>query len=249
MKIPSILLNLDCPPGKANKLAKRWASHLVTTVECGWNNAQIIAPPLRKASTNCPQDHLCKSTLGLNPKLKTLLVTGASQGAKTINALIPALAQKMPKVFDGWQILHLSGAQHKDAVQNLWSKTLVPAVVIDFLDNIAFAWNAADLAISRGGANTIAEITFHAVPTIILPYPFHKDNHQKKNALRLQICGGVEIVTDHKAVTKNIEDAGIKLCKLLESDNRRARMQESLIALNGENGAETLADLCALSIA
>ena len=87
-KTPSILLNLDCPPGKANKLAKRWASHLVTTVECGWNDAKIIPPPLRKASTNCPRAHLCKSTLGLNPKLKTLLVTGASQGAKTINALI-----------------------------------------------------------------------------------------------------------------------------------------------------------------
>jgi len=247
-KTPSILLNLDCPPGKANQLAKRWANHLATTVECGWKNAQIIDPPLRKASTNCPKNHICKSSLGLNPKLKTLLVTGASQGAKTINELIPMVAQKMPEVFNGWQILHLSGMQHKDVVQDLWNRTSVPAIVIDFLENIAFAWNAADLAISRGGANTIAEIAFHSVPTIILPYPFHKDNHQKKNALPLQICGGAEIVADHKTVIKNIQDAGMKLCKLLQSDTQRTNMRESLRALNTKNGAETLANLCVLNI-
>ena len=58
-----------------------------------------------------------------------------------------------------------------------------------------------------------------------------------------------QILEEIRDLSENIEDAGIKLCKLLESDSRRLRMRESLAALNSENGAETLADLCALNIA
>ena len=57
--------------------------------------------------------------------------------------------------------------------------------VIDYCDDMASVWALADLAIARAGASTCAELTACGVPSILLPYPFHKDMHQLANAREL----------------------------------------------------------------
>ena len=235
--IPSLLLNLDEPPGKANKLARRWATTCVSTVECGWNDAVIVNPPLRNASANRFTKTKAAQELGLSPHLKTLLVTGASQGASTINTLVTRLASEAPHCFEGWQVLHLTGSQHELEAKKAWAGIPVQSVVIDFLQSMSLAWSVADFAVTRGGANTIAEIAFHHVPSLVMPYPYHNDQHQRTNAEPLERTGGVAIETDHKTIEANVDCAGKKLLNLLENDVKRRAMSVALSQLGEVNGS------------
>ena len=61
---------------------------------------------------------------------------------------------------------------------------------------MGLAWSAADLAISRGGASSIAEIMMSRTPALILPYPWHADRHQARNAARLEGLGAVTVLDD-----------------------------------------------------
>jgi UDP-N-acetylglucosamine--N-acetylmuramyl-(pentapeptide) pyrophosphoryl-undecaprenol N-acetylglucosamine transferase len=158
--------------------------------------------------------------LNLDPRKKTLVITGASLGAKTINdAFLALLADvNMRSAFQangaGWQIVHLAGLEQADIVRLAYSK--IPEVqsrVIGYCDDMASVWAIADLAIGRAGASTCAELTACGVPSILMPYPFHKDMHQKANAMELMKAGAATIVDD----AKNAETNAIAIKKALHT--------------------------------
>ena len=242
MSVPTILLNIDKPPGKANRLARRWADSVLSTVD--WNNvgATRIPPPLRTCTIACNDQNTCKTNFGLEPSRMTLLVTGASQGASTLNELVPELVLRSPEVFQNWQILHLAGADHVKEVEQAYRQTSIFHVVLEFTNTMGDAWGAADLAITRGGANTIAEISCNAVPSIVLPYPYHKDDHQRTNAQHLADLGGILIETDYKSLSANLEHAGKSILKLLANHQQRFDMQQALSIDAPLNGASVIAD-------
>jgi len=241
---PSILLNLDDPPGKANRLAVRWADHVLSTVTCNLTHVTLIKPPLRKSVIASSDIQTCKERLGLDIRLQTLLVTGASQGARTINDLVCELATRFPQNFQGWQVLHIAGTSHVEQVQAKWKGIDVPCTVLGFHNAMGDAWGAADLAVTRGGANTIAEIAMNGVPTVVLPYPFHKDEHQRTNAMPLAEIGGVVVVTDHKQLEPNLVDAGDSILELMGNHHTRFAMRQAMVSSIPENGAVAIADTC-----
>lgn len=241
---PSILLNIDDPPGKANRLAVRWADLVLSTVPSDLTRATLINPPVRKVVIAASDSDTCKERLGLDSRLLTLLVTGASQGARTINELICKLATKFPSNFLGWQVLHIAGTKHVDQLQDKWNGIDVPCKVFGFHHEMGDAWGAADLAITRGGANTIAEIAINSVPTVVMPYPFHKDEHQRSNAMPLADIGGVVIATDHKQLDRNLHDAGNSIIELMANHQTRFEMRQSMVDKATVNGASEIADTC-----
>lgn len=240
----TVMLNLDDPPGKANKLAVRWADSVLTTVPCELKNAVSIAPPLRQSVITTSSSIDCKKSFGLNPNRMTLLVTGASQGASTINQLLPSLAKLHPSIFHGWEILHIAGNTHADSVKQAWRDADVPCTVLGFIQNMGEAWGAADIAITRGGANTIAEISINTVPSIVLPYPYHQDDHQRTNAEPLEKIGGVRIAKDHTQLDLNLQDAGLLILELLKDHQARFSMRQSMIESPSINGADEIALAC-----
>jgi len=99
------------------------------------------------------------------------------------------------------------------------------------------AWSAADLAITRAGAMTLAEAAFHRVPPILVPYPFAADDHQRKNARRYAEAGAAWVVEEDA-----IESVNEALSELLNED-RRAAMAQALAAFDPAGSAATIADL------
>jgi len=245
---PTVLLNLDNPPGKANRLAIRWADKVLTTVKCRLRHAHQISPPLRQCVIASSNRKSCFEEFGLDPHRMTLLVTGASQGATSINEFIPALAKQHFAYFHGWQVLHIAGVGHVDIVKKYWEKIDIPCLVVDFVQNMGLAWGVADLAITRGGANTIAELAFNAVPAVVLPYPYHRDDHQRINAKPLAAIGGIIIEKDHVHTQLNIAHAGDTILKLLKRHQQRLVMRQYLSAQLPTNGAITIAETCLASI-
>ena len=241
---PTILLNIDDPPGKANRLAVRWADQVLSTVRCELDRVTLIEPPLRSVVIASSDTAGCKERLCIDERLLTLLVTGASQGARTINDLVCKLAMQFPSNFQGWQVVHIAGPSQAARMQEQWQSIEVPCKVIGFHHQMGDAWGAADLAITRGGANTIAEIAMNNVPTVVMPYPFHKDDHQRTNATPLAELGGVRIATDHKTLEENLFDAGDIILELMKDHQARFNMKQAMISASPQNGASTIADTC-----
>ncbi len=247
-KCATVLLNLDNPPGKANRLATRWADTVLSTVDCTLQNITRIQPPLRQSVIAPSDSSECYEQFGLDPNRMTLLVTGASQGASTINELVPLLAKHLPNHFHGWQVLHIAGSKHVKTVEKYWELTKIPYRVVDYVQNMGLAWGITDLAVTRGGANTIAELAINAIPAVVLPYPYHQDEHQRTNAEPLEEIGGIIIEKDYINTVQNISNAGETILSLLKDHQKRFEMRGALISLKPVNGAYEVGQACIHSI-
>src|SRR5258706_2320745 len=248
-KIPTALIKPDVIPGKANQYLMKHAAAVCCQFEetrehvssSRRSKLRVTGCPIRADFASLPTRAQAAQNLGLDPALSTLTITGASQGAATINdALPPTLAQiKM----QGWQILHLSGRSHAEAVRAGYRTYKLPAPVIDFTPAMADVWAASDPAGSRSGASTCAELTACGVPSILMPYPFHKDQHQRLNAQVLADAGAAVLLDDLRDARKNAEKLLPLLAPLIHDADRRKAMAEAARALGKPGAADAVAQV------
>lgn len=208
---------------------------------------RVTGCPIRKEILRSPSRAQASAVLDIDPRLHTLVVTGASQGAQTINEALLAVAGTI--TLNGWQILHLAGRDHAEHVRTGYREKNIPARVIDFTADMADVWAVADLAVSRSGASSCAELTARAVPSILMPYPFHKDLHQRANARVLSDFGAAVLMDDEKDPRTNADKLRPILESLLYDVPRRQQMSESAKALGRPDAAKAVADAIAELIA
>ncbi len=251
-RCPVTLVNLDATPGKANRWIARHAQKVFTAAQVvGLPSARdwINIPPIVRRAALPPGDaQHCRKLLGLDPHRPTLLATGASQGAKSINDFLTALTLQSPDVFaaGGWQVIHQAGGKADlSAIEHAYSQARVPAVVRAFLSPMGPAWGAADLAISRAGAGSVAEAWASTVPTIFLPYPYHRDQHQRANALPLETRGACLIASDQIDPPQNLRTIGPLVLRLMQDAMARSAMRDALRALGPADGAAQVAQAIA----
>jgi len=242
--IPVTLLNLDDPPGRANRWIARGCDRVWTATKLRNDFAErVVGMPIRRRAIAPASPPECRAELGLDPDRPTLLVTGASQGAVSINQLMIALADDRPEIFRAWQVYHLSGFGSVSAVRSAYARRGIRARVEPFLDDIGLAWGAADVAFSRSGANSVAEAAANALPTLFLPYPHHRDMHQRHNAQPLVDLGGALMEQDHVDVQENLRHAGTVLARLMAQVSLREEMREVLEEHRPPDAASHIADL------
>jgi UDP-N-acetylglucosamine--N-acetylmuramyl-(pentapeptide) pyrophosphoryl-undecaprenol N-acetylglucosamine transferase len=250
-KLPAAILNPDVIPGRANQHLLKY----VTAVCCGFDSTKANIAPAHQSKlrlTGCPirndivapRDRAAAAErLSLDPNLKTLVVTGASQGAATVNdAVIESLrAIKL----QGWQVLHLSGKDHADKVRKGYREANLGNYVnvIDFTPAMADVWAVADLAVSRSGASSVAELAACGVPSILMPYPFHKDMHQLANARELERPGGALIVDDTKDARRTAEKLRPAIEALLYDADRRQAMAARAKSAGRPDAARAVAEV------
>jgi len=245
--VPVALVNLDAVLGIANRKFVRRASIIFSAYDVAISPAyRRIGMPLRRAAIGlaCPQD--ARKSLGLDPSRQTLLIVGGSQGAASLNAMMPSLLHDFPEVraqLAHWQLLHLAGSDYPMASLSVaYEQAGVPAVVQPFCNSMGLAWAAASLAVSRAGAGSVAEAWANAVPTIFLPYPHHRDQHQKHNALPLVKIGGGLIFEDRVNPGQNAAALASSLVTLMADFADRQAMHEALRQTWPGDGAAVIAD-------
>ena len=235
--IPVGLLNPDALAGRANRFLMGRADIIFSqwsmgkSVEKYADRIQVAGCPVR-ASLVRMNRAVAAEKLALDPDRKTLVVTGASLGAQTINHAIPILLSdsEIQHLLNGagdsrWQILHLTGLDHAAEMQALAGRR--PHIhwkVMDYCDDMAAVWSLADLAITRAGAGTCAELSCLGVPAILMPYPFHKDHHQQANAEKLCAAGSAVLVRDSKDPAHNAAELKPVLMRLLTETHRLGEM-------------------------
>jgi UDP-N-acetylglucosamine--N-acetylmuramyl-(pentapeptide) pyrophosphoryl-undecaprenol N-acetylglucosamine transferase len=127
-----------------------------------------------------------REVFGLDPDKFTVLVFGGSQGAKRLNEMI---FEALPELSSaGLQVLHQSGKKNYDDVVSR-QKDVPGYIIRPYIDEMAAAYSAADLVVSRSGASSIAEITARGIPAILIPFPFAQADHQTKNAESISKAG------------------------------------------------------------
>jgi UDP-N-acetylglucosamine--N-acetylmuramyl-(pentapeptide) pyrophosphoryl-undecaprenol N-acetylglucosamine transferase len=239
------VFNPDALPGRAN----RRLIPKVNTAFTQWDqtlqklgrpsHARVVGCPVRSEFEHISREEGCKAC-GLDPARNVLLITGASQGASTVNEMAIGLTDLF-LAHEDWQILHITGRNDYDGVRRVYGRAKLNARVIDFTPKIAWAMAAADLVISRAGASTIAEICALGIPSILMPYPFDRQQHQKANAQIVVDAEGGFMVEDRKNAEENIRAIRPYLTDLMTSHERRRRMGRAAHTLTVGDAADAIA--------
>ncbi|HEX8522313.1 MAG TPA: UDP-N-acetylglucosamine--N-acetylmuramyl-(pentapeptide) pyrophosphoryl-undecaprenol N-acetylglucosamine transferase [Tepidisphaeraceae bacterium] len=248
-RIPTAILNPDVVPGKANQFLVR----KVRAICCQFaqsaeylpanhrHKVKVTGCPIREDFRTALDRKAAATRLGLDPRMQTLTITGASQGALTVNDAVLAMVKELN--LQGWQILHLAGRDHAANVRKAYREMEVEARVVDFTPGMADVWAVTDLTIARSGASTCAELTACGVPSILMPYPFHKDMHQRANAQVLVDAGAAVLVDDEKDAKKNAAKLTPAVQGLLRDMTKRTAMAEAARKLGRGNAAEAVAGI------
>jgi UDP-N-acetylglucosamine--N-acetylmuramyl-(pentapeptide) pyrophosphoryl-undecaprenol N-acetylglucosamine transferase len=156
--------------------------------------------------------------------------------------MMTSLVQSRPDVFRGWQIIHQTGRGAEVEVRAAYQAGGVRSLVAPFFDDVGTVLRAGDLGVSRAGAGSVAEAQALALPTLFMPYPHHKDQHQRLNAVHLVEAGGAVIADDLIDGERNASTVGVMLCELMNDGEARDAMRGSLKALGPATGARAVAD-------
>ena len=135
---------------------------------------------------------------GLDPEKQTILVSGGSRGAQSINKAMLYVEQALSGRHDV-QVLHATGeANYEEYIKELNKKGSVEdnIVVKPYLHDMPMALAAADLAVFRAGAIGLAELTAKGVPSVLIPYPYATANHQEFNARAVEAAGAAKVILD-----------------------------------------------------
>jgi UDP-N-acetylglucosamine--N-acetylmuramyl-(pentapeptide) pyrophosphoryl-undecaprenol N-acetylglucosamine transferase len=244
--IPVLLVNLDAVPGKANKMLATHANQIFSAYQVtDFPVSQVIGVPMRRSAVGPSDKAKAREALGLLPDRETLLVTGASQGAKSINVMMMEMIQQAQarKALAAWQVVHLCGGSPQDAreLQEAYDKAAIPARVDAFTTQMGVNWAAATIAISRAGAGSVAEAWANTIPTIFLPYPYHADEHQRHNAKPLEKMGSGLIYKDLIDGKANARQLSNPLMALMANSQRRSNMIKLMQERMPPDGAKVVA--------
>ncbi len=251
--IPVAMLNPDAIPGKANRYAAKFSDKIFLQ----WSTTSESFDGKYKENclaTGCPirsnlftgEPRKAYKMLGLNPAKKTLVVMGGSQGGRNVNEAFvlcieeilsqPVLAEKLSE----WQVVHLTGEDDQDWVKQNYRQCKFPAQVIAYTEKMWVVLMCADLVVARSGASTLAELTSKKLPSILIPYPYHKDQHQLRNAEILERTNASIIVKDQKDAAKTAPCLEAALLSCLD-DDQRAKMATGSAEIAKPNAAMTVA--------
>jgi UDP-N-acetylglucosamine--N-acetylmuramyl-(pentapeptide) pyrophosphoryl-undecaprenol N-acetylglucosamine transferase len=155
--------------------------------------------PVRKDVVDIYNKHFAGSELlKLDPLKKTILITGGSLGAGTLNNSIEKHLQEIIDL-DVQVVWQTGKFYYKKIIERLGEDYHPNIRILEFLNRMDLAYAAADVIISRAGAGTIAELCLVKKPVILVPSPNVAEDHQTKNALALAKNNAAIIITDHSA--------------------------------------------------
>src|SRR5438477_6689702 len=234
--VPTFIHESNAIPGKAN----RFTARMVRAVLLGFKECAAFFPNARTEVTGTPirqelqpiDRKVARQKLRLRDDLLTLLVMGGSQGASGINQAVikslPAL-QGLPI-----QVIHLSGSRDERLVADNYQREKIPAHVAAFHHAMEEVYSAADLAIARSGAASLAELAAFSLPAILIPFPYAAEDHQTKNA-DIFVRAGAAVLLKESDLTA--ESLAQKIRELIENPNQLRRFAEVSARLAPKNAA------------
>jgi len=171
-----------------------------------------------------------------------LLVLGGSQGAHRLNTLLPkSLTGNNAALPAGFMVIHQTGRADETAVRAAYQTAGIEAEVAAFFTDMVGVYAQASLVISRAGATTLAELTALGKPSILVPFPFAADDHQRKNAEALVTGGAARMLLEEGL---SAEALGQEIVKVLTDQGLREQMSQAAKRLAMPEAVETIMAEC-----
>lgn len=185
--IPCAICEQNSVPGFTNRVLARFVKRVFITFEESaayfkTRNITVTGSPVRQEILAVPPKHY-------DGPARRFLVLGGSQGSAFLNAKIPLVLGKVAQEVNGVEVLHQSGPGRDGDVRQAYETASIKADVRGYIEDMAWAWEWADLLIARAGAGTVTEASAIGIPSIYVPFAAAADNHQVANARPLVTAG------------------------------------------------------------
>ncbi|MCG5432731.1 undecaprenyldiphospho-muramoylpentapeptide beta-N-acetylglucosaminyltransferase [Mycobacterium sp. MYCO198283] len=242
--VPVVIHEANASAGLANRVGARTARRVLSAVpDPGLRGAEVVGVPLRAAITSLDRAALrtrARAYFGFPENARVLLAFGGSQGAVRINDAVSGAAEELAAA--GISVLHAYGA--KNRLELPAPSPPAPYVAVPYLDRMDLAYAAADLAICRAGAMTVAEVSAVGLPAVYVPLPIG-NGEQRLNALPVVNAGGGLLVPDALLTPAYVAETVVDL---LTDEPRLAAMTAAAAAVGHSDAARRVAEV-ALEIA
>lgn len=250
--IPVVIHEQNARPGLANRIGARFAKAVALTfastpLRALSGKTVTTGLPLRQAIADlvgtlndgegATTRAEAQARLGLDPALKTLLITGGSLGAQKINEVFSEVASSLPV---GVQVLHLTGRGKDGPVREAIEAAGLGDrwIILDYLETMEDALAVADLVVCRSGAGTVAELTALGLPAIYVPLPIG-NGEQELNAADHVACGGARLVRNSELTVDFVKS---QIFPLFEGEEL-PQMREATLGLNQADATTQLTQL------
>jgi UDP-N-acetylglucosamine--N-acetylmuramyl-(pentapeptide) pyrophosphoryl-undecaprenol N-acetylglucosamine transferase len=244
-RVPVVIHEANASAGLANRVGARSAKRVLSAVpDPGLPHAEVVGVPVRAAITSLDRAALraeARAHFGFTDDARVLLVFGGSQGAASINRAVAAAAADLAAA--GVAVLHAYGAKNTIDLRTPQPGD-PPYVAVPYLSRMDLAYAAADLAICRSGAMTVAEVTAVGLPAVYVPLPIG-NGEQRLNALPVVNAGGGLLVADADLSPGFVAD---QVATLLNDAPRLAAMTTAAALVGHPDAAQRVAQ-AALALA
>ncbi|MBR4366235.1 MAG: undecaprenyldiphospho-muramoylpentapeptide beta-N-acetylglucosaminyltransferase [Bacteroidaceae bacterium] len=230
MGIPTLIQEQNSYAGVTNKLLSKSARRICVAYEgmdrfFPKDKIVLTGNPVRQGLVDAQLSKKeAVEKMGLNPERRTVLIIGGSLGARTMNESVIGNLSIIREA-KGVQFVWQTGKYYSDEIKSRLSReAIVPNLkVTDFVSDMASAYAAADLVVSRAGASSISELCVLHKPSILVPSPNVAEDHQTKNAKALSTRGAALFLADADAVSQLVPLA----IKTVADDNLLASLGEN----------------------
>ena len=242
--VPYLIQEQNSYAGVTNKLLAKRASKICVAYEgmdrfFPSDKIILTGNPVRQ---NILQNNISKAdarkAFQLDPEKKTILIIGGSLGARTINE---SILQHLSDIRNSdVQFIWQTGKVYKEAIAKRLKgeEPLANLHVTDFISDMASAYAAADMVISRAGASSISEFCLLGMPVILVPSPNVAEDHQTKNALALVNKQAAVYVKDAEAPEKLINTA----LSIVNDESKLNELHQNILGMALKNSAERIAE-------
>ncbi len=232
--IPILVHEANRRPGKAVRLIARFAQsihlpHGVRIKNITAERQHDSGFPVRQEITPTARD-IARQDLNFPNTGRLILVTGGSQGAQVLTRWVENNHELFKQ--NNIHVLCLTGASGRAGEVNNPTSSIR---YLPFCNQMASAYSAADIAITRSGAGTLAELATCRTPVVLVPYPFAADDHQTANALYAVEAGMAQMIPE-----KNIEKLNDAIFDLLNEPTKLQAMKEALVRADAHNHWEKI---------
>ena len=232
--IPLLIHEQNRVPGTTNRLLVKRARKVMEAFPGSFAKevkALYTGNPLRQHFLNLPEKTLWNEQAGRAVKV---LVVGGSQGAQILNQVVPSALAKLQNV----EVKHQSGSAMFEEVDNAYQSLAVHAETVEFIEDIASAYQWADLVICRAGAMTISEVAAAGLPSVLIPLPHAIDDHQTANARYLSDAGAGILLPQNELNEETLMNAVKKILAELPAMSLATKQKARLDA------TRVVAELC-----
>ncbi|CAG4884114.1 N-acetylglucosaminyl transferase [Georgfuchsia toluolica] len=233
-RTPLVLHEQNSIAGLANKVLSRFANRVLTGFPGVFDKGEWCGSPVRPAIAALPSPK--RRFAGRSGRLH-LLVVGGSLGAQALNEAVPAALALIPAE-ERPDVVHQSGEKHLGALNENYQRAGVEAHAVAFIEDMAGAYEWADLVICRAGALTIAELAAAGMASILVPFPHAVDDHQTSNARFLADAGAAILLPQAELTAEKLS-----LLRTLPRGQLQ-QMAEKARALAKPDAAEVVAKVC-----